>query len=603
MNSLPPISFPGPFTCPLCCKTHPRPIDISKHVRGTHGIRELAFRCSGCGRSGPVASISVHYRWCTRGDQPRVPSTPRVLPFPCTVVHCPRSFSTYTGMRLHMARAHATAFNESLSRRKNYRWSDEERQILAQLEATFNNQAQSNAEVNKFIQSQLKDLYGITRSIDSIKGQRKYVRHREAVASLMAQQGRTAVSPQSSPCDPQEIGEPCETPTTGSSQVHAGPSAAPIPSMEMNPDDLAALLNSSNVHYLSTEFTALLTKELSTQVDTTTSARILSCTARFLTAHFADNQRGSRKTSTRLHCGTGKKTFIFMQHLFHKDRKRLLDVIAGKPQNKTPRGTLEELSTLLSHRISKCSPPDMEPYTVVASDNATGDLQLITEREIVKAQALLQVNTASGPDRVPATAAKKIPAPLLAKIFNLWLFYLDIPSEYKVSRTVLLPKGDPLTTSTDFRPISISSTIYRLFSKIIAMRLADHVNLNLRQKGFVRGVDGCNTNIRILQACIQEARWRGTELAIAFLDLAKAFDSVSHNSILRALKRHAVPIYLQRLIENMLTGGSTVVELSSRRSAPLPIRCGVKQGDPISPLLFNLVLDELFERLDQHADL
>ncbi|KFD59158.1 hypothetical protein M514_28663, partial [Trichuris suis] len=95
-------------------------------------------------------------------------------------------------MRLHMARAHATAFNESLSRRKNYRWSDEERQILAQLEATFNNQAQSNAEVNKFIQSQLKDLYGITRSIDSIKGQRKYVRHREAVASLMAQQGRTA---------------------------------------------------------------------------------------------------------------------------------------------------------------------------------------------------------------------------------------------------------------------------------------------------------------------------------------------------------------------------------------------------------------------------
>ncbi|KHJ39937.1 hypothetical protein D918_10024 [Trichuris suis] len=158
----------------------------------------------------------------------------------------------------------------------------------------------------------------------------------------------------------------------------------------------------------------------------------------------------------------------------------------------------------------------MEPYTVVASDNAASDLQLITEREIVKAQALLQIS-----------------------------------------------------------PLNIS--------KIIAMRLADHVNLNLRQKGFVRGVDGCNTNIRVLQACIQEARWRGTELAIAFLDLAKAFDSVSHNSILRPLKRHAVPIYLQRLIENMLTGGSTVVELSSRRSAPLPIRCGVKLGDPIYP--------------------
>ncbi|KFD46026.1 hypothetical protein M513_13109 [Trichuris suis] len=237
----------------------------------------------------------------------------------------------------------------------------------------------------------------------------------------MAQQGRTAVSPQSSPCDPQEIGEPCETPTTGSSQMHAGASAAPIPSMEISPEYLAALLNSPNVHYLSAEFTALLTKELSTHADTTTSARILSCTARFLTAHFADSPRRSRKTSTRLNCGTGKKAFIFMQHLFHKDRKRLLHVIAGKPQNKGPRSTLEELSTLFSRRISKCSPPDTEPYTVVASDNAASDLQLITEREIVKAQALLQVNTVSGPDRVPAAAAKKIPAPLLAKNFNLWL--------------------------------------------------------------------------------------------------------------------------------------------------------------------------------------
>ncbi|KFD59742.1 hypothetical protein M514_28077 [Trichuris suis] len=55
------------------------------------------------------------------------------------------------------------------------RSSDEEKHILAQLEATFSNQAHPNAEVNKFIQSQLKDLYGISRSTDSIKGQRKYV--------------------------------------------------------------------------------------------------------------------------------------------------------------------------------------------------------------------------------------------------------------------------------------------------------------------------------------------------------------------------------------------------------------------------------------------
>ncbi|KHJ39934.1 hypothetical protein D918_10021 [Trichuris suis] len=57
------------------------------------------------------------------------------------------------------------------------------------------------------------------------------------------------------------------------------------------------------------------------------------------------------------------------------------------------------------------------------------------------------------------------------------------------------------------------------------------------------------------------------------------------------------------MIENMLTGGSTVVELSSRRSAPSQSAVALSKAIQSPPLLFNLVLDELFERLDQHADL
>ena len=148
----------------------------------------------------------------------------------------------------------------------------------------------------------------------------------------------------------------------------------------------------------------------------------------------------------------------------------------------------------------------------------------------------------------------------------------------------------------NWRPITLGNVLMRLHAKVRDERLRANIKWNDWQKGLVP-VDRCFENVNILQGIIKQQRKKRKEYNIVFLDIAKAFDSVSHQPIRKGLARKGIPPAFIEGIMDMYKRLTTKIRVGSQTTRTIDINSGLKQGCPLSPLLFNLIMDELLERL------
>ena len=206
--------------------------------------------------------------------------------------------------------------------------------------------------------------------------------------------------------------------------------------------------------------------------------------------------------------------------------------------------------------------------------------------------------SAGGPDGISVKDLRRVGTSVLALIFSCWLTAGRTPQWTKRCRTTLIPKTKDRTEGVgNWRPITIGSHLIRLYAKILARRLKGVVELNTLQKAF-REVEGCAKHIILLHELICEAPKRNRSIFVVFLDLAEAFDSVNHVLLFRGLRRQSCPEHFIEVVKELYDGASTRISNGRPVTIKIKIRSGVKKGCSLSPLLFNIVMNELVDELN-----
>ncbi|GBN59258.1 Retrovirus-related Pol polyprotein from type-1 retrotransposable element R2, partial [Araneus ventricosus] len=120
------------------------------------------------------------------------------------------------------------------------------------------------------------------------------------------------------------------------------------------------------------------------------------------------------------------------------------------------------------------------------------------------------------------------------------------------------------------------------------------------QKGFTH-FDGVLEHNFILQTRLEQARTKKKELCVAWLDVTNAFGALPHQLIYSALSAAGTGSAFVSIIEDIYNDCSSKILSNDSATSLIPIKSGVKQGCPISGILFNLSIDHILRRIQGPA--
>ncbi|RVE40503.1 hypothetical protein evm_014848 [Chilo suppressalis] len=232
----------------------------------------------------------------------------------------------------------------------------------------------------------------------------------------------------------------------------------------------------------------------------------------------------------------------------------------------------------------------------------TEDIPDISLYEISMALKQLKNNKAAGDDGITAELLRAGGKPILKvlqRLFNSIILEGRTPKAWARSGVVLFFKKGDKALLKNYRPISLLSHVYKLFSRVITNRLARRFDdfQPPEQAGFRKGFSTID-HIHTLRQVIQKTEEYNLPFCLAFVDYEKAFDSIETWAVLQSLQRCQVDYRYVEVLRYLYENATMSVRLQNQSSNPIQLKRGVRQGDVISPKLFTAALEDIFKLLD-----
>ncbi len=502
--------------------------------------------------------------------------------FVCEI--CNKTYKTERGLRTHMGMVHVQpeeAGQRSRTQQAGKRWSEEELSLLARLD--YGREAISN--LNAF--NGMKDI-GSTRTQEAISRQRRnpafkalrvklFQKWDAAKAEALGDEGGENEESSSGRTSDDALAHVISV--TDVLETFRG-RGQPLPEDEIEIDQITVkAINGENIEAdLENYFSKSMVPVLKKRKDQNTLERVAK-----------PLNRKDRK----------KLKYKRLQELYKKSRRRAAEFVldgdtSGAKKPYEIDGFNEYWANSLKPPVGETSSEGMIKRAV--ANSMEGVWAPISKGEVREALKAIPLDKAPGPDGIGIKYLRG-KLDLVGKMVNLLLYNGRLVPSLKVSNTVFIPKKEDTEIPKDYRPISLASMVVRIFHKILAKRLLGVAGHDERQRGF-RPVDGCAENIMLIDHVISEAKRRRSNLFLTNMDMNNAFGSVTHEALLTALNHSGGTPMFVSYVKDLYTNFRTRL-WDGRSERMVVVERGILQGDPLSPILFNLVMDQLLKEIPE----
>lgn len=233
----------------------------------------------------------------------------------------------------------------------------------------------------------------------------------------------------------------------------------------------------------------------------------------------------------------------------------------------------------------------------------------ISTKEISKAISKLKINKAPGLDNISNNMIKSghvTLIPSLQKLFNACLTSGNYPTQWAEGYIVPIHKSNDKHDPNNYRGITITSAVGKLFNCILDERLnlflENHKIIHECQIGFTRNAR-TSDHMFILKCIIDEyCKSKEGRVYACFVDFQKAFDTVIHTGLKIKLLDIGVGTLFYNIVKNMYSVSRICIRVDEGITKFITTKLGVKQGDNLSPNLFKVFINDLPFLLEKAQD-